>query len=502
MPALNQTAAAKTRGPRSLVQIWAGSRRLAWLALLLSLVVSAVRDAALLFRYPIAVGIDGYYYVLQINHLPATGRFYFSTFTPFVLYVLVVLTQLTHDAVTSVKIAGILLNSLLALGIFAIIGRLVRNLWFAVLGSVLALAPQSHLFMSGEYINNLGAVVLLLWSGWSFIRAFQTRRKIWIMLAVALLIAAISSHRSAVLIVLTFAGCCFLLRGLTLRGRWKGLGFLGIAVFWFVPALILVQPFISVPVWLQTEISIRPHWPFGAPVIPEELMLAISSPVLLFLIFKRLRKTSLTVFDGVFGSIALWSLIITLNPFLDPQAVLSGLAGRLRVLAYLQVALIVPAVIWLAYSVRNELALYFAAALVPLLILSILAPLPYGLQPEFLARRERLIQALRLHAGELGRHPIVIARHGDQFAVTATIGVPAQHSPPANPQDATVYWLLDEVSDQVLGEESVVLISNAGTATLLAEDTVLRRRLQAMSITDRRRLLRANPTLAIAAFPG
>jgi hypothetical protein len=62
--------------------------RLEWLALVAALAVGVAYDAAVLFKYPFAVGVDGYYYVLQINELRTQGRLYFPTRTPLILYLL------------------------------------------------------------------------------------------------------------------------------------------------------------------------------------------------------------------------------------------------------------------------------------------------------------------------------------------------------------------------------------------------------------------------------
>ena len=39
---------------------------------------AAWRDAAALLKYPVAVGVDGYYYVLQVKQLLNTGHLHFS----------------------------------------------------------------------------------------------------------------------------------------------------------------------------------------------------------------------------------------------------------------------------------------------------------------------------------------------------------------------------------------------------------------------------------------
>jgi hypothetical protein len=106
------------------------------------LLISATRDAGILFHYPTAVGVDGYYYVLQVTQLSRTGRLYFPTYFPVQLSALTAVSHLVGDTITAVKGVGILLQIILAVGIFAIIRSTVRNIWLALLGSALAVIPS------------------------------------------------------------------------------------------------------------------------------------------------------------------------------------------------------------------------------------------------------------------------------------------------------------------------------------------------------------------------
>ena len=53
-----------------------------WASLFALLTLGAARDASLLRRTPSAVGVDGYYYFLQITQIAKTGRLFFPTRTP------------------------------------------------------------------------------------------------------------------------------------------------------------------------------------------------------------------------------------------------------------------------------------------------------------------------------------------------------------------------------------------------------------------------------------
>ena len=59
------------------------------------LIFAATRDASYLFSYPVAVGADGYYYVLQINELLKNHHLYYPSNTPLVFWILAALTFVT-----------------------------------------------------------------------------------------------------------------------------------------------------------------------------------------------------------------------------------------------------------------------------------------------------------------------------------------------------------------------------------------------------------------------
>src|ERR1041385_2276171 len=90
---------------------WAGALP-PLLLLLLLLIAVTLRDLTLLLSYPVAAGLDGYYYVLQVDEFLKLGRFYFPSNTPFVFLFLAGIRLLTGDTVLAVKIGGVALHAL------------------------------------------------------------------------------------------------------------------------------------------------------------------------------------------------------------------------------------------------------------------------------------------------------------------------------------------------------------------------------------------------------
>src|SRR5215207_4600160 len=95
---------------------WQGklkARRSAVILGVILLGLAAWRDASVLFRYPIAVGFNGYYYVLQVDSLRTQGHLCYPTMTPVVFYGVAGLRYLVRDTPQTVKASGILMHILL-----------------------------------------------------------------------------------------------------------------------------------------------------------------------------------------------------------------------------------------------------------------------------------------------------------------------------------------------------------------------------------------------------
>lgn len=474
-------------------------RRWALPALWSVLVAGTWVDLASLLAHPVAVGVDGYYYVLQVNALLGQGRLYFPTAAPLILYLMGGVSYLAGDPVIAIKIGSALLHAALCLGIFAIINSSTRAAWLGVLGSALAAAFGTHRYMVAEFINNLGALTFLVWSGWCVVRAYQTRRSLWASLSVALLIGAIFSHRSAPAVAAAVAVSVLLTHlwaGSEVADRNRRLAAaFAVVLLWFLPALLASQRLFPLPTWMEGELMNRPRLPLSQMALAEKLILLVVAPLVLFIISWKPKRRG-TLFNIVFGSIAVWSLLITLNPFLNHAGIGMGTMWRLDSLAYIQAAILVPGLVWLILPMRRELVFYLAAVILPLTVWSARDLPPFGMRGEFLSRREQLLQGLHSSRGQLGTAPFVLSPHGDQFVVTSALGVPAQQRWPSEPTDHTIYWLLNSVEPRFLTPTAIILVKErGGNFTVLAKDEDVRRLLDVTGASERRQLLINNPHL-------
>lgn len=473
--------------------------RCQWVAVLTVLAVGLWYDAALLTRYPVAAGLDGYYYVLQVDALRDHGRLYFPTNTPLVLYALVGLSYLTGSTVLAIKIGSVMLHALLCLGICAVIISVTHRAWLGALGGFLAEASGLHVYMIAEFISYLGAVTLLVWCGWCAIRATQTRRVVWVYASIGCLIAAVFSHRSALAMSVVTAAIISLLRWTAAshmtKWYWPAV-LLAPLASWCAPIILALQPLTLLPPGLSGQLTTTPRWPGDSSNFPEVLVLSVASPLALLLINRTRRQTMSLIPSLVLGSVALWSLTVTLNPFLAYDAKLLGLTWRLRSLAYIQVAVLVPGLIWLVFTTSKEAVPYVAAPALALAILSVRAPLPQGMRPYYLTNREQVIQNLPPHRQQLGPKPIIIARHGDQFVVTSTLGTPSQQTWPEDNQYQPVYWLLHQVDGRLLSPSMIVLATdNDHSYTVLVDDNRLQQQLKSVTEDERLSLFAVNPHL-------
>lgn len=455
------------------------------------------QDCALLFQTHVATGIDGFYYVLQVNSLRESRYFYFPTNTPFILYFFSVLNFFANDAVFAVKFGAIILQILLCSGIAALLQTITKNTWLTASGIFLLTFSVLHLYFLSEFLSNLGALAFLIWGAFGVVKTIQTEKKIWLIFAGLTFLAAIFSHRSSVwLVVWLFFAVLFSYLWLNYATNTKKQFTFGliILVLFISPCVLAWQPFFALPEWLLSELSKYPQSPVRPFVLMESLMLLIVSMATLSILFAKPEILRKNLSGLILLSIVVWSLLVTLNPFLNHQTGISGIVARFDALAYLQAAIAVPLLLSLLISCSKKLAFLVAMLLLPLLVLRWFVPLPIGLRPEFLQTREKLVRELPLMRSQICEKPFIIAQHGEQFLVTAFLGIPSQRKPPLENQFQCVFWLIHQrgAGYQIIFDKSVT--SSDGGFTLV-EDSEMRRSFEMMPVEERSQLISENSHL-------
>lgn len=498
-PAPNSNPAAAARG-----QLTPWPHAILWaLPLLAVACAAAARDAWLLFRHPVAAGVDGYYYVLQVESLHAAGRLFFPNRAPLVIYFLAGLKLFVSAAVPAVKLGSLLLHALLAAGVFSLLKSLLGSTLHAACGLALAAASGAHLYMVSEYVSQLGGAALLVWGCYFAAGATRGGGIFWKAGAALCLAAAFLSHRSSLplAVALAASSCVYSLitrAGAGRRGRVMAWG-AALVLLLLAPLLVAAWSHLTSPEGpASLPATFAPHAPVGRVALLEKAALLCCSVLFLAVGVRRpLRRRGA---DAALGGVAVLSLLLTLNPLLDRSEGMSGAAERLGLLAYVQLAVLLPALLWRwSLSAGRRAVPASVAAVICLSALGLGTPPPHGLGDEYLRDRADLIESLAAKRetlfGPAASRPTVIAPHGDQFVVTYAAGVPARQRAAPGQDPAQTYWLLrrgDGAGPGPLG--GAVAVDERRTIFLVPEAS-LDALLRATPAKESLRLARANPHL-------
>jgi hypothetical protein len=302
-------------------------------------------------------------------------------------------------------------------------------------------------------------------------------------------VLAVFSHRSILPVTFILLVLLLLIRPfLALRSSrpHKLAAFLILILLFVFPAIVAAQPLVQLPIWLKPELFAQPHIPFGRIALAEKVTLLLVAPSVLFLVGRLPKPTRSSPANQLFCIVALWSLLISLNPFLAYDLGWSGIAVRLSSLTYIQVAVLVPGMI---LRLGSTTLWYVASVLGLLFVFGAAIERPSGLQPYYLFNRELIMNEIPRHRGELRPDPLIMAEHGTQFAVVFASGIPSEARLPQNPEHKTIYWLLLGVRADML-EQSMITLgqSAAGSYIVLVSSEDLRRETASMSDSDRQRL--------------
>ncbi len=166
------------------------------LAIALGLVVwAAVTRARFLFASPYPLGIDGYFYPIQLRALLAGGHLYYPS-SPLVLWLMAPLAAVT-DPISGAKLGAAAGTAAVALPIYLVGRRVSGDRAIGVLAAVLAATSASSFYLSVEFVKSgIGmtfAAVFLALLGSAVARPTGAR----IAAAVLGLAAAFAAHKLA-----------------------------------------------------------------------------------------------------------------------------------------------------------------------------------------------------------------------------------------------------------------------------------------------------------------
>lgn len=405
------------------------SRRVAIAAALVAIVAYSfyLRWRLLTFT-PFPIGIDGYFYPVQLRSLLAHGHLAYPA-SPLAFWFMAPFAAIAGP-ITGAKLGAALGGALVALPAFAVGERLAKGAGLAA--AAIAAFSAGSTFLTVEYVKNGIGITVALAALWLILRALETpTRRRWIAAALGIAAALLAHKMAAALVIFVGVPAGLQARRGVLRGR--RLIYVVLAVLAGFVALLLVgliAPrmlisaddaqllgglFSSDATWdaLADRISLR-----GEPL--AALIVGVAAGAAL--IYKRDRRV-------VAWAIVLLGVAIGI-PWLDvsdPQ----GLAFRLRLVAFVPIAL--GAAIVLAAVPHRA---WVAAALA--LVAAIAAPRDETVEGEILAHPALVASALALqHQIPDGKIAIVPERH-IAFMVAWYADVPVALRPEHVPHDQRV----------------------------------------------------------------
>ena len=468
-----------------------------WTVLLLTFVVALLtRDVWLLLRHPVAVGLDGYYYVLQVESLSNTGTLFFGNSTPLVIYLLSALKFFVDDTVVGIKLGALLFHVAIAAGVYAILESLTRSKLHAMCGTLIVVASSVHLFMLSEYVANAGGLAFLVWGVYFTLRTAQAGKMLWKFSAIICLLCAGLSHRSLAFMIAALAIVCLIYYSMTAAELGHNLrlwaGAIGLALF-ISPVVLSTQTFVVLPSVVRDSLLIWPQFPVARVAILEKLLLLVCSLLFLFIKFKKKSRTQHLTHLAL-GTLVMLSLLLTINPFLDRSRGWLSASERISALGYVQLALLLPGLFWLqSRSFRQRwlcplTAMVFAA-------LSLAMPLPHGLRDDYLLDQANLLDELTEKRRSLSGLQRVIAPHGKQFLITYALGVPAQQRVREGEDPAMAHWMIQRLDAGDLTSVEGVVVLSEERSIYLVPDKHLDAWLRVRPIKEAFELTKANPHL-------
>lgn len=165
--------------------------------------LSFAERTAMLMASPFPVGVDGYYYPVQLRSLLETGGLAYPA-APLAFWLMAPLAAMT-DPITGAKLGAALFGALVALPAYGVGARLGRCRGAGLLAAVLATTSAGSAFMTIEFVKNGIGLTVLLTALWLLLRALETPTKSRIVLALLGGVLAVLAHKMAAAMLVMFA---------------------------------------------------------------------------------------------------------------------------------------------------------------------------------------------------------------------------------------------------------------------------------------------------------
>jgi len=169
---------------------------------------------------PFPVGIDGYFYPIQLRSLLETGALAYPA-SPLTFWLMLPFAAAT-DPITGAKLGAALFGALVAVPAYGVGARLGHSRGAGLVAAALATTSAGSSFLTFEFVKNGIGLTIALGALWLVLRALDAPSGRRIALALAGVVAALLAHKMAGAIVVALAApgtICELVGRGVLRGR-------------------------------------------------------------------------------------------------------------------------------------------------------------------------------------------------------------------------------------------------------------------------------------------
>ena len=158
---------------------------------------------SMLTESPFPVGIDGYYYPIQLRALLAHGMLAYPA-APLGFWLMAPLAALT-DPLVGAKLGAALFGALIAVPAFGVGARLGRSRGAGLIAAALAATSAGSAFLSFEFVKNGIGLTVGLTALWLVLRAVERPVRGRIVAAIVGVVAAAGTHKMAAALVVAVA---------------------------------------------------------------------------------------------------------------------------------------------------------------------------------------------------------------------------------------------------------------------------------------------------------
>ena len=412
------------------------SARVAIAAALAALVAwSCWERWTMLAASPFPVGIDGYFYPVQLRSLLEHGTLAYPA-SPLAFWLMAPLAAVT-DPITGAKLGAALFGALIALPAYGVGAQLGRSRGAGLVAAALATTSAGSAFLTFEFVKNGVGLTVALTALWLVLRALDRPARGRSVMALVGVAAAVLTHKMAGAIVLAIAVPAALA---VTRDRRIVVGVGVLAALALVLGLAFPERFVSPDdlallsgMWTNEE-----HWAAPALVLPRTTLAmgheaAIGGALAVIagglLVRDRERSRSLRVAAWIIVGFA---LVLAL-PWIDVRDPM-GLGFRVRIIAFVPMALCGAIVATWLVGVTTLLVRDGVLAVVAL---AILIAMPRDRTQGKVVAHPAMVAAIQALDIPPGATAIVPERHL-MFMVAWYTRAPARLAPDAVPRDQRV----------------------------------------------------------------